>query len=66
MVIKIIYSREFLESLILMTNSKRCENGIYHGYHACLVVYPVMVYSYVYLLFCRMVDQVSDSMMALT
>ena len=51
-----------LESLILVIKS-----GIQHGYHAtaCLVVNPIKIGSYGFLMNCTTVGQASDLMTAL-
>ena len=71
MVIKFINSKEFLENVILVINSKRLSN-VKAGYaldvvrqSACLVLNTTTVYSYGFLFNCTVVGQVPDSMTAL-
>ena len=74
MVILFINSNELLENLILVINSKKIvKRYIRVGYNldilqqsACLVLNPIMVYSYGFLFNCMTVGQASDSMTALT
>ena len=74
MVIKFINSNELLENLILVINSKKIvKRYIRVGYNldimrlsACLLLSPIMVYSYGFLFNCTTAGQASDSIMALT
>ena len=74
MVIWLINSKELLENLILVINSKRLSNVIKKvGYNldimrqsACLVVNLITVYSYGFLFNSTTVGQALDSMAALT
>ena len=67
-------SNELSENLILVINSKNIiKRYIKVGYnldamrqYACLVLNPIMVYSYSFLFNCTTVGQASDSMTALT